>query len=131
MGGGSRSFGLEEEWSKEECGSDWKRVVYEMVDKYEVEKWRVGMRSKQKLRLYRVIKSELCFERYLVSENVDGRREMTRFRGGTNRLRIEMGRHEGLDIGERVCEFCLDGIEDEMHVLLCCGLYDDLRKTID
>ena len=50
------------------------------------------------------------------------------FRGGTNRLRIEMGRHEGLEVEERVCEFCLDGVKDEMHVLLCYGLYDDLRK---
>ena len=48
-----------------------------------------------------------CVLRYLVSENVKGRRKMTRFRGGTNRLRIEMGRHEGLEVRERVCEFCL------------------------
>ena len=41
-----------------------------------------------------------------------------------------MGRHESLEVQERVCEFCLDGVEDEMHVLLCCGLYDDLRKTM-
>ena len=30
----------------------------------------------------------------------------------------------------RVCEFCKDGVEDEMHVLLCCGLYDDLRQSM-
>ena len=76
--------GLEDESEREECG----KVVEESS-------WRVSMLSKRKLRVYRVFKEKLCFERYLESEEVEGRRELTRFRGGTNRLRIEMGRREG------------------------------------
>ena len=64
------------------------------------------------------------------SEEVEGRRELTRFRGGTNRLRIEIGRREGLEVEDRVCQFCYSGVEDEAHVMLDCNLYDDLRKEM-
>ena len=109
--------GLEDEWEREECGKDWKKIVYSKVQWWEESSWRVSMLSKRKLRVYRVFKEKLCFERYLESEEVEGRRELTRFRGGTNRLRIEIGRREGLEVEDRVCQFCYSGVEDEVHVM--------------
>ena len=63
---------------------------------------------------------------------------MTRLRGGTNELRIETGRHritsrdKPLPLHERRCLLCVAGeIEDEIHFVLDCEMYEDLReKTI-
>ena len=107
-----RMVGLEDEWEREECGKDWKKIVYSKVQWWEESSWRVSMLSKRKLRVYRVFQEKLCFERYLESEKAEGRRELTRFGGGTNRLRIEIGRREGLEVEDRVCQFCCSGVED-------------------
>ena len=40
---------------------------------------------------------------------------------------IEKGRHKGLDKTIRFCPFCLDKIEDEIHFLIKCPLYNNLR----
>lgn len=63
---------------------------------------------------------------------------MTRLRGGTNELRIETGRHrvtsrdKPLPLHERTCLLCVAGeVEDEIHFVLDCEMYEDLReKTI-
>merc|ERR1712083_819348 len=56
-------------------------------------------------------------EGYLSSKHVEGRRMLARIRSGTNKLRIETGRHTGL-------------AEDEKHFLLECKMYDDFRKHL-
>ena len=45
------------------------------------------------------------------------RRKMTALRGGTNALRIEVGRWKGEPLYDRTCTLCAKGeIEDEGHV---------------
>jgi hypothetical protein len=127
--------GLEESWQSNSVGEDWKEVVKQKVWEWEEAQWKEGMASKRKLRLYRRVKEELKLEEYLASENSEGRRQMTMFRGGSSYLRIETGRWEGhrgkpLPVEERVCKLCHDGVEDEEHVLMKCSLYDDLREGL-
>lgn len=58
---------------------------------------------------------------------------MTRFRSGTNELRIETGRYEGgitIARENRKCWFGCDAIEDEVHVILDCDMYDDFRSDL-
>ena len=43
---------------------------------------------------------------------------------------IEVGRHMKLPKEERVCEVCNNGIEDEIHFLVKCKLYETLREPI-
>ena len=44
---------------------------------------------------------------------------------------METGRYEGLRVEDRICPFCAnDKIESEMHVMLSCNLYNDLRETL-
>ena len=53
-------------------------------------------------------------EEYLASEGeVQGARVVTKLRSGANMLRIDQGRREGLERGERWCEMCGQGVEDE------------------
>ena len=44
-------------------------------------------------------------------------------------LRIETDRYEGLAQGLRVCPFC-NVIENEIHSMLYCHVYDDLRINL-
>ena len=46
----------------------------------------------------------------------------------TSLLAIEKGRHDGLQIEQRVCTFCPDRIEDEAHFLFQCPTYQVLRE---
>ncbi len=52
------------------------------------------------------------------------------FRCGVAPLRVETGRYENIPFNERSCFNCLDSIEDEIHVLLECPLYSDIRANI-
>ena len=86
------------------------------------------MSERPKLRTYKKFKKELKMEEYLESEDSKGRRLMARLRSGTNNLRIETGRRNGLTSEERRCWFGCDDIEDEEHFLQKCWLYDDIRN---
>ena len=56
---------------------------------------------------------------------------MTALRGGTNSLRIEVGRWKGEWIHERTCTLCAKGeIEDETHALLWCSAYERERRDL-
>ena len=122
--------GLQEHWDLQEAGEGWNELVEKKVREWEQREWRTRLEGSSKLRLYRLVKQSLVREEYLKSSNIEGRRQMVRFRGGTNTLRIETGRWEGLQREERICLQCLQGVEDERHVLLHCNLYSDLRAKL-
>ena len=126
-------LGLEEKWEKQtviESNDEWNRLIKEKIQLREQERWWKEMKEKPKLRTYRLIKTKLTFEDYLRSDDTKGRKLMTRLRSGTNFLRIETGRREGLCSEERKCWFCCNEMEDENHFLMKCHLYDDLREQV-
>ena len=46
-------------------------------------------------------------------------------------MAIEKGRYMNIPVNERVCKVCnMNAIEDEMHVLVYCSVYDDLRNSL-
>jgi hypothetical protein len=93
--------------------------------------WRESVLTKSKLRTYAVLKTQLKMEDYLQVKDRCGVPELTKLRGGTNRLRIEKGRYQGLPAEERVCEFCNKGeVEDERHFVLSCPLYSTVRAEL-
>jgi hypothetical protein len=61
---------------------------------------------------------------------LDGRRALTRLRTGTNELRINTGRFEGLDSDDRQCTLCARCIESEQHFLLECHFRRDERDRL-
>jgi hypothetical protein len=90
-----KEIGLEEAWEEQEVGADWKDQVGEAVLKKEEEAWQAGMKKKIKTEHYRKWKKRLVFEKYLLEDsNREGRRQLTRLRGGVHCLRIETGRWE-------------------------------------
>jgi hypothetical protein len=54
------------------------------------------------------------------------RSALAKFRCRVSPIRLKMVHYEQLDINDRLCPICTDGIEDEIHVLLYCNLYNDI-----
>ncbi|MEW8544936.1 MAG: reverse transcriptase family protein, partial [Candidatus Thiodiazotropha sp.] len=92
-----------------------------------------GTRPNQsnKLRTYRNFKTEYVTERYVkVLLSKSERSAMAKFRCGVAPLRIETGRFERLPVEQRLCFHCSGHVEDELHVLTECPLYQDLRDNL-
>jgi hypothetical protein len=122
------SIGLGHIWDTEEVGSekDWKSLLKASIQAREEKEWITEMSLFPKLRTYRKLKFVLEREEYLETvTDREERRRMTALRGGTNPLRIEIGRWKGEQLQDRTCTLCAKGeVEDEAHVLLDCSTYE-------
>ena len=60
------------------------------------------------------------------------RSSLAKFRCGVAPLRLETGRYENLAITDRICRSCTDSaiVEDEVHVVTTCPIYNDLRDIL-
>ena len=76
----------------------WKNFITRKVVAVEESQWRLNMEKKSKLRTYRLFKSKLCFEKYLLSDNYIGRMIQCSLRNGSNRLEVEKGRWSKLEV---------------------------------
>ena len=93
-----------------------------------------GVRPNQrnKLRTYRLFRNKYCMEPYVEEVlNRQHRSALAKFRCAAAPLKIETGRYERIPHDQRLlCFNCPDKVEDEMHVLFECSLYDDLRQVL-
>ena len=51
-------------------------------------------------------------------------------RCGVAPIKIETGRYEGFAVENRVCPFCRNCVEDEIHVMLACPVYQTIRLNL-
>ena len=117
-------------------------VKEKLLDKF-IDEWygelnKVGAKrgvGLNKLRTYRMFKHNFVTEKYLMASGISicERRAFAQIRCSATAIRIETGRYNHghyIPVNERVCEFCMDGIEDEIHVLMKCNLYHDLQHEL-
>ena len=45
-------------------------------------------------------------------------------------LEIEVGRYQKIPLEERICKQCQESLEDELHFVVDCTFYNDLRYTM-
>ena len=88
-------------------------------------------KGKNKLRTYRMFKNQFNTEKYVecILPRLH-RSALAKFRCGTAPIRIETGRYEGVEVDQRICLLCNNGVEDEKHVLLECPFYNEYRKSL-
>ena len=55
---------------------------------------------------------------------------MSKLRLSNHRLEIEVGRHTNVKQEERICQLCRNGVEDELHFIVQCTEYDELRDEL-
>ena len=56
------------------------------------------------------------------------RKSVTRFRLSNHKLLIEVGRHQNINLSERICPLCSQSVEDEAHFLFACPAYQYQRE---
>ena len=84
-----------------------------------------------KLRTYKLFKTSIKQEPYLTEiKNVKDRILFSKFRLSNHKLMIEKGRHLNISKELRLCPFCSDSIEDEIHFLIRCKTYSNHRKKL-
>lgn len=87
-----------------------------------------------KLRTYRIFKSNIRREKYLKLKNIKLRTTIAKFRLSAHNLEIERGRfrdNKYITPDKRLCKYCaLNSCEDELHFLLLCPFYTELRNTL-
>ena len=53
---------------------------------------------------------------------------LTKFRCGVSDIKVHCNRYKNLNIVDMNCPLCNSADEDEVHFVLCCPAFDDLRK---
>ena len=96
------------------------------------EYWKNEIFSSSRPEFFSKIKENFVEEPFLNEvKNYDVKRNFFKFRTSNHSLFIETGRYcrPILPREKRICKFCKnDEIEDELHLLLKCSLYADLRE---
>ena len=76
-------------------------------------------------------KSEIEIENYIKTRtNYNHQKAMSKLRLSDHKLQIDVGRHSKTPTEARICQFCQLGIENEIHLLLNCPLYHELREKL-
>ena len=89
----------------------------------------MALNASSKCNYYRVFKT--CFEKELYISSLPDMYviALMKFRCVSHKLRIELGRVEGIERNDRICKDCnMNVIGDEFHFLLECPKYENLRK---
>ena len=96
------------------------------------ESWAADLWCKPKLRTYRLIKNNYGPELYVTQNLSKGQRSFcAQLHSGTLPLALETGRFIGTPEEDRICCVCdLEEIENEIHFLFYCPLYDELRHLL-
>ena len=69
-------------------------------------------------------------ETYLLINNFENRRAITKLRTSSHKLKIETGRWNKIPRDQRICQNCfLNKIEDENHLIFECQMYETERKN--
>ena len=78
-----------------------------------------------------MFKTEIGYEKYLTEiTSVQERIAFSKFRLSNHTLMIEKGRHLKLERNQRICPFCPEHVEDELHFLINCKNFMTQRETL-
>lgn len=87
--------------------------------------------GRNKLRSYNLLKDTYQVEQYCkLHMSYPHSSAFAKFRCGVAPLRLETGRYENLPEEERLCPLCKSNIENEMHVLFECSMYEVERAVL-
>ena len=96
-----------------------------------MQEWHTNIETSPVLELYRNIKFDFSYERYLDVLPGDLKTYVCKIRISAHSLRIQTGRYARNRIprSERYCIYCnTNDLEDEFHFILICSCYSDIRK---
>lgn len=110
-----------------------KKLVKQIYTDQYYQSWHDSLQNSSKGINYSFLKDSICLEKFFLTLNKYDYLSLVKFRSGNHYLPIEVGRWEGIELNERTCCLCTsNSIGDEMHYLLVCPFFTELRElTID
>ena len=100
----------------------------------EVVEWRNRIQSCEngkKLRTYKLFKHSFSTEKYITCNMAKSYRSAyAKFRCGVAPSGLKQEDMKICNINERKCFYCMDDIEDEVHVITKCPLYSESREVL-
>ena len=95
------------------------------------EDWLKNVSMKPKLRSYVMFKNVFKSESYVkMAHSKMSRSIFAQLRLGILPLEIETGRFRNIPSESRMCHFCKNEIEDELHFVCVCPVYSNHRKIL-
>ena len=125
-----QNLGLGELWTNQEhCDIFLPEIKQRILDQY-YQSWYSEINNSQRLASYSRIKHSFESEPYLDDTSERKYRiALSKFRLSSHNLEIEVGRYNNVPRSDKICRFCqMKVIENELHFLLTCPLYTNLRK---
>ena len=96
-----------------------------------ISNWMSQLSEKPKLRTYLMFKTEYGIEKYLKLPISRSKRSLlAQLRVGILPLKIETGRYTNVPKEERMCDFCPNAVEDELHFVFDCNIYNVIRNQL-
>ena len=93
--------------------------------------WQLKRDKSEKLRYYNLYKTEKNVEDYLLLDLSKYQRSVfAQYRCGILPLQIEVGCYRNIELSNRICQVCNSEVEDEIHFLLSCDAYAELRSNL-
>lgn len=101
------------------------RILKQRLSDQFIQKWKGDINNSSRLSYYKNFKTTFELEPYLINITNDTlRKYLTRFRLSAHKLAIETGRHNNINLEDRICIFCNQNrIKSEYHMLLVCPKY--------
>ena len=126
-------FNMKDVWDNQ--GTKYKSKIVRLMKenmylRYETD-WKAHINSNSsKLKTYCKIKYSFALENYILTKPLRERKYFTKLRISAHKLNIESGRYTipKTPANLRFCPFCPDQVESEMHLVLNCSKYQDLRN---
>lgn len=103
-------------------------IKLRLSDAY-LQSWQSKINDSTQCTNYRIFKTKMCLDDYLLKLPISYKIILTKFRCGNHRLPIVTGRFNGIDRQNRICQLCnLNKIGDEFHYLFECPNIETSRK---
>ena len=104
-----------------------KHELSQTIDAQAIQEWHDQLSSNSSCNIYRILKNDFHFEKYLLNLNFYDRINMTKFRTSNNRLPANKFRFSNNN-EEKNCNLCDSGdLGDEFHFLFVCSFFQSER----
>ena len=89
--------------------------------------WDDHVNTSDRFSLYRQFKSLAGVQPYMLNLNRYIRYTLTRFTFGVLDIKVHRSRYKVYNVDDLKCPLCLLAVDNEVHFVLCCPAFDDLR----
>jgi hypothetical protein len=123
-------FGFQEVWLNRGVGNE--KAFLQLFRERQIDafkrQWKFELETKERFKFYSGIKADFSLSLFLANlKHVKSRIDLIRFRLGVSQIKIHKLRFSRANNIDFTCPFC-NAIENEIHFLLVCPMYEDLRE---